>query len=129
METKLTPKDFFLHLGAIIGLYITAISFLVLLYQIINLYVPDQLENFYYRDPYSGALRFAISTLIIVFPLMLILWKLVEKEYRKNSEKLELGFRKWLIFITLFVAGIALAGDAIVVVNQFLDGEIGRAHV
>src|SRR3989344_1090537 len=44
-------------------------------------------------------------------------------------EKNNLSIRKWLIYITLFVAGIAVLGDLIVVLNIFLGGELTTRFV
>lgn len=119
---KISPKDFFLHIGAMVTLYVSAGSLLALVFQIINKLHPDALN--YYSDPYSGAMRFAIASLIIVFPLFIWLTRLINNDLEANPEKRELGLRKWLTFLTLFVAAVVMAGDAIVVINQFLGGEI-----
>jgi len=43
---------------------------------------------------------------------------------RKNPERLNSGFRRFLIYLTLFIAGGVLLGDLIVIINSFLGGEI-----
>ncbi len=122
---KTTPKDFFIHLGVIVALYISVISLLTLLFQVINFAFPDQLaENYYYGDPYSGGIRWAIASLFIVFPLYLLLSWLLNRDYARQPEKRELWIRKWLIYITLFTTGIALATDLVTLIYYFLGGEI-----
>lgn len=126
METekivKMTPKDFFLHIAAIATLYISAISLLILWFQYINVLFPDQLE--FYRDPFSGAIRFSIASLIIIFPLYLFLTRYLNQDVRRNPEKKNLSIRKWLIYITLFVGGVTVVIDLIVLINTFLGGEL-----
>ncbi len=124
MNTKTTARDFFLQLGVTVTLYVSAVSLLTLLFQIINLAFPDALESRYYVDPYSTGMRWAIACLFIVFPLYLVLSWLANRDYRREPAKRELGIRKWLIFFTLFVAGVALAVDLITLINYFLGGEI-----
>ncbi len=119
---KTTPKDFFLWIGVIITLYISSISLLTLLFQYIDVLFEDSLKNAFY-DPYSGAIRFAIASLIVIFPLYIYLTRLVNKEVRQNPEKKDIGVRKWLIFLTLFVAGVTIIIDLIVLINTFLGGE------
>lgn len=120
--TKITPKDFFLHLGAIVTLFGSALSLLTLVFHVVNLRWPDNLET--YVDPYSAGMRWAIAFLVIVFPLFLLLaWRLA-REYKREPAKLELGLRKWLIYFTLFVTGAALIVDLITLLNYFLGGEI-----
>lgn len=123
-----SPKDFFLWLGAMVALYVSVGSLATLLFNYINILFPDKLQPTYY-DPYSGAIRFSIAALVIVFPLFVSLMRLVHQEVRKNKEKSELGVRKWLVYLTVFVAGAFLAGDLIALVNTFLNGEITTRFV
>lgn len=120
--TNMTPKDFFVHVGAMVALYVSSISLITLLFQIINVAYPDLLYSYY--DPYSAGIRWAVASLIIIFPLYLFLTWFVEKEYRSVPEKRNLGIRKWLTFFTLFIAGATVAVDLIVLINSFLGGEV-----
>ena len=124
---KTTPKDFFLQVGTMAALYVSAVSIINLLFQTINYAFPDKLA--YYGDPYSTGIRWAIASLIIIFPLFLALSWLGGKDFRATPEKRELPIRKWLIYLTLFVAGIAVIVDLIALVNIFLSGEITTRFV
>ncbi len=126
-KPKTSPKDFFINLGAIVALYVSVISVLNLLFEVINRAFPDPLQP--YIDPYSGAIRWTIASLIIIFPLYLWLSRLLNRDTEKNPEKRELSVRKWLIYLTLFVAGVAIAIDLIVLINTFLGGEITTRFV
>src|SRR3989338_2315364 len=67
---KTTPKDFFLHLLSIVSLYIAAVSFGVLLFQYIDRFFPDLLVDAYYTmQGGAGAMRWALASLVIVFPV------------------------------------------------------------
>lgn len=122
-KPKVTPKDFFLWLGAMAALYVSAVSLILLWHQYINVLFPDASEVYYY-DPYSGSIRFAIASLIILFPLFVWLMRMVHEDIRHEPYKKELWVRRWLVYITLFVAGATIAGDLIAVVYQFLEGEL-----
>lgn len=119
---NMTPKDFFVHVGTMVALYVSSISLITLLFQIINVAFPDSLYSFY--DPYSSGIRWAVASLTIIFPLYIFLSWFLEREYKVMPEKLELGIRRWLTFLTLFVAGIAVTIDLIVLINSFLGGEV-----
>jgi hypothetical protein len=121
-KPKTAPKDFFLQVGVMAALYVSAISIINLLFQTVDYAFPDKLA--YYGDPYGTGIRWAIASLIIIFPLFLLLSWLGGKDFRVNPEKRELPIRKWLIYLTLFVAGIAVVVDLIALVNIFLSGEI-----
>jgi len=131
MEKKLktTPKDFFLYLGAMIALYVSVISLLTLLFQYINVLLPDALDYGYAYNGYSGSIRFAIASLIVIFPLYLVLSRRLNKDLSQHQEKKDLWIRKWLIYITLFVGSIAILVDLIVLINTFLGGEITARFV
>ena len=121
-KPKITAKDFFLHIGAIIALYVFATSFLSFMFDIINYIFPDR--QAFYGDPYSTSMRFALSTLIVSFPLLLILLRVIHKDLWVNPAKRELALRKWLIYLTLFVTSLTVAIDLVILLNTFLGGEI-----
>lgn len=119
---KTTPKDFFLYFGAMIALYWSACSLIALLFTMVDSLVADQLS--YYVDPYSGGIRFAIASLIIIFPLCLVLFSVLKKDAFAHPEKFGLSLRKWLYALTLFLASAALLIDLIALLNSFLGGEL-----
>jgi len=124
-KPKLTPKDFFLYIGALITLYWSSGALIALLFSIIDVQFRDQLQ--YYVDPYSGGIRFAIASLIIIFPLCLILFSAIKLSAQREPEKLGLALRKWLFSLTIFASGAALIGDLIAILNGFLGGEL-KSH-
>ncbi len=125
MFEKNTPRDFFLHAGAFITLYFGAIALLTLLFGLINFKYQDQIYgSFGYYDPYSGPMRFAIASLIILVPISVYLFHLIQRETRVNPERKTLGVRKWLTYITLFIAGATVVGDLIVLLTSFLGGTL-----
>lgn len=122
IKIKTTPKDFFLHIGSMVALYASAVSLLNLLFEIINVSFPDAL-NFSY-DYFSSSMRWSIASLIIVFPLYVFLSWFINKDLNQNPLKKNLGIRKWLTYFTLFVAGVTIITDLIILINTFLGGEI-----
>lgn len=123
ISIKSSPKDVFAHLLTIVALYISAINFLVLIFQYINLSFPDPLEGFYYGGV-AGTIRWAMASLIIVFPVYLWMTRFLTLEYVENPEKRELKIRKWLVYFTLFVAAATIIGDLVTLVYNFLGGEL-----
>jgi len=69
IKQKTSPRNFFLHLLSIVTLYASAISLLTVLFQYINLLLPDALEQYYNFQLYQGRLRVALSVLVVVFPV------------------------------------------------------------
>ncbi len=130
-KPKITPKDFFWQFGALIALYVSAGSLISRLFTVINQAFPDALDQSYYysASAYSSGMRFAIASLIIVFPTYLILSWLISKESAALPGKKALGLRRWLTYVTLF-ASVALALiDLVTLVNYFLGGEISTRFI
>jgi len=117
------PRDMFLHLLAIVALYWSSISFTTLLWQFINYFFQNSLDNFYYES-FAGYVRFAVSSLFIIFPIFILASWFLNKIYKKELEVRDSKIRKWLIYFTLFVASLVIIGDLITVINFFLGGEI-----
>lgn len=121
---KNTPRDVFLHLLAVVTLYWSAVSFVTLLWQYINYFFPDVLNDYYRYEGFAGPIRFAVSSLIIVFPVFILISWYLNKIYAKESQVRESKIRKWLIYLTLFITSLVIIGDLIAVINTFLGGEI-----
>lgn len=119
---KVTPKDFFLWAGAMVALYGSVIAFIALLFEYIDNRFPDPLE--YYVDPYSGGIRFAMASLIVLVPVTILLMRYIRKDIVREPVKSELWVRRWALVLTVFVAGAAVVGDLITLINYFLGGDL-----
>ena len=118
------PRDLFLHLLAIVTLYWSAVSFVTLIWQFINYFFPDILLDQYSANSSLSLIRFSVSAIIIVFPVFILVSWYLNKIYRRESEVRDSKIRKWLIYLTLFIASLVIIGDLIFVINTFLGGEI-----
>ena len=72
-KPKITAKDFFLHVAILVTLYVSVVSVITLLVQTINAAFPDALDGYYSYQGYTSGLRFAVASLIIIFPVFLFL--------------------------------------------------------
>jgi hypothetical protein len=118
------PRDLFLHLLAVVTLYWSAVSFVTLVWQYVDYFFPDILNRYYNYFSFTGPIRFAVSSLIIVFPVFILVSWFLNKIYAKESQVRESKIRKWLIYLTLFIASLVIIGDLIIVINTFLGGGI-----
>ncbi len=116
---KTSPKDFFLHVGAIVALYIVAISILSIVFTLADAAFPVAQYSYYY----APSISWPVASVIIFFPLFILLSWLLYRDYRTMPEKKNLSVRKWLVYITLFITGLVLAGDLVTVLYYFLDGQ------
>ncbi len=125
--SKTSPKDFFLNLLSTVALYMASASFIVLIFQYINIFFQDTLDSNDYSNPLRSAynaIRFAVSSLIVAFPVYVASLWYMNKEYVNNPEKRNVRIRKWLIYFTLFAAAVIIMGDLITLIYTFLNGEI-----
>lgn len=120
IQQKASPKDFFLNLGVIFLLYFLAVNILILLFVTIDTAFPRSVAEGYYGIP---DISFPLSALIIGFPLFLFFSRTLLSEESAEPEKRELSIHKWLTYLTLFVAGIVVIVDFIVLLSTFLRGE------
>lgn len=120
MNTKTTPKDLFLHLGALVALYVAVGALINLVFSIINYTQPDTLASYFY----SGSIAWPISMLVVLIPVLYVLEWLLVRGIRLVPEKKDLWIRRWRIYLTLFLAGATIVGDLIVLINTYLSGEI-----
>ncbi|MBI4160631.1 MAG: hypothetical protein HY506_01875 [Candidatus Yanofskybacteria bacterium] len=121
-----TPKDVFLHLLAVVTLYVSVIAFIALWWQYVNLIFPDllQYQGYGYYGSAYDPIRIAMSALIVVFPVHIVISWLIGREFKADPEKREMRVRKWLWYITLFVSAVTILVDLIILVNNFLKGEL-----
>ncbi|MEK7633187.1 MAG: DUF5671 domain-containing protein [Patescibacteria group bacterium] len=117
-----TAKDVFSHLFAIVTLYVSVVSFIILGFQYIDVTFPDAL-SFYYTGALD-AIRAGMASLIVMWPAFVGISWFMYKDAKADSEKREIAIRKWLLYLTLFVTAITIVVDLITLVNYFLNGEI-----
>ena len=121
IEPKSTPKDVFYHLLSIVTLYMSAVSFISLLFDLINTWFPDPLSYVYGA---SDSIRWAAAILIVSFPVYILMMWLISKDISVEPSRRELKVRKWLGYLTLFIAAITSIVDIATLVYNLLGGEI-----
>ncbi|MFA6132343.1 MAG: DUF5671 domain-containing protein [Patescibacteria group bacterium] len=121
-KSRSTAKDVFSHLLAIVTLYMGVTSFIALYFQYINVKFPDIL-NFYYTSALD-TIRLSMSVLIIAWPVFILISWMIYKDMKSEPAKTNIAIRKWLLYLTLFIASITIIVDLITLVNYFLNGEI-----
>lgn len=124
MDTKVKTqaKDFFNYFGALITLLASSGALITLWFSTINKIFVDNLYS--YTDYSNYALRASISTLIVAMPLYFFFLRSIRKTLEVAPEKKEIWVRKWITYLTAFLAGASVAGNLIVTINIFLSGEI-----
>lgn len=117
-------REAFFHLLTFASFFTTVISLLVLYFKYINILFPDLASSDrYYQSSFDlSGVRWSIAAIIVAFPLFLWLSRFLLKEMRAHPERSWSGIRRWLTYVTLFVAATAIMGDVITLVFQLLGG-------
>ncbi len=122
MDTqKSTPRDVFMHLLHVVTLYVSAGSAITLLFQYINLLFPDPLSP---NHGMADAIRWALSILFVLYPVLVWTGWFLARDIRTNPWKGESKIRKWLLYLTLFLAAVLIIGDVVTLLYNFLQGDL-----
>jgi hypothetical protein len=126
-----TPaKDAFFYLLIFSGLATWTIASGSLAFTLIDRWFADTLFSLDYTQAYdvSGA-TWSIASIIVAFPIYLLLSRAVVRDVRSHPEKLNSPVRKWLTYMALVIAAGVFIGDLITALTYFLQGEITARFV
>jgi hypothetical protein len=118
-------KDAFFYLLIFATLATWTIGLGSLAFTLIDRWISDAL----FSTPYSqGSDAFSIaaslSSLLVAFPIFLLVSRSVVRDMRMHPEKLESPVRKWLTYLALVIAAGVLIGDLITALTYLLRGEL-----
>lgn len=126
-KSKLTPRFFFISLGVVVSLITSVVSFLVLLFESLNKKFPDALNSVYqygYNSYNYETIRASLATLIIFFPVFLVISYIWVRECKEDIGYVNLTIRKWMIYLIMFLATLVIIIDLVTLVKYFISGEI-----
>jgi hypothetical protein len=109
-------------------LYLSAYNAGVVVFESINRAFPDaavRASGVYARQE----VRWALSSLIVSFPVFVYLSVMIERSIRADPGKRRSNIRRWLMYLTIFAAATVLIGDFITLVYNALGGELTTRFV
>ena len=118
-----SAREAFLYLVLFATLYITAFDVGVVLFHLIDRALPDPARARFGEDFAAGA-RAGTAGLLIAFPVYLALSRLVGRSLERDPSGRSSPIRKWLTWLTLFLAALVIIGDLITLVGRLLSGEL-----
>jgi uncharacterized protein DUF5671 len=124
----LSAREAFMYLLLFTTLYVVAFNLGTLLFQFINRAFPDpasSLPETYLRE----SIRFSVSALIVALPVFLYMSRLTNSATNLDASKRTSPIRRWLTYLTLFVAACVLIGDFTSLVYSLLGGELSVRFV
>jgi len=122
-RTSLSAREAFMYLLLFSTMYVVAFEFGSLLFDFINRALPDpatSLNDRFQRE----SIRFSVSSLIVALPVFLYMSRLTNRETTLDPTKRMSPVRRWLTYLTLFIAAGVLIGDVTTLVYSLLGGEL-----
>lgn len=106
----LSAREVFTYLVLFAALYVSAFNLVSLAFEFINRFFPDPLHT---RSVAAAAdtIRWNVASLIVAFPLFLFTFRSINKAIAADLSKRGSRPRKWLVYLTLWVAVLVLTGD------------------
>lgn len=128
---SVSAKEALGYLVTFFALWVSAISLGNLLSAFVETAFPDPAyDSRYYNYDYAmESVRWFIASLVVAFPLYLILTIRNLRAISRDPALRESPVRKWLISLTLFAAACVALTTLIVVVANGLGGEMGIRFV
>ena len=124
----LSPREAFLYLVLFSTLYLSAYHVGSLLLEFINRAFPDATDPVY-AGGVAQSMRWSVASLLIAFPVFLFVARHLGKDVARNPVKRLSAVRRWLTYLTLFVAATVLIGDLITLVYNLLGGALSTRFV
>jgi hypothetical protein len=119
---SLSAREAFLYGVMFSTLYYGAWNLGSLLFTLIDRAFPDPTDTTY--SSYFDDQRWSTAAIIIAFPVFFFLARYIAREIQRNPLKRLSPARRWLTYMTLFVAAAALLGDTTTLIYNLLGGDL-----
>lgn len=120
-----TPaKEAFFYLLVFSTLATWTIGLGCLAFTLIDRWLADPLFNGYQQAFDTYTITTSLASLIVAFPLYLLVSRTVIRETTAHPEKLDSSIRKWLTYMALVIAATVFMGDLIAALAYLLRGEL-----
>jgi hypothetical protein len=116
-----SARDAFRHGLMFFALILLAVHLNLLLFALIETWVPDPLDRFPSVD---GRIRWSIAVLAVAYPVWAWMSLRLAREGDRDPGQRRSSVGRWLTHVALFVAVATLVGDGIAVVAGFLGGDL-----
>ncbi|HTQ09877.1 MAG TPA: DUF5671 domain-containing protein [Fimbriimonadaceae bacterium] len=125
-----SAREAFLYLVTFVALYTFAISFGAILFGLVDHWIPDPLMSRVDSDSIAAeGMRWSIASIVVSFPLYLILTRMHLRSYVKDPERRTSPVRRWLTYLTLFVAVCVVISTLIALIAGILGGDYASQFI
>ncbi|RXR05962.1 DUF5671 domain-containing protein [Pseudoxanthomonas composti] len=125
----LSAREAFFYLVLFATLYLWAFHTGSLLFDLINYAFPDAST---YDAPWTRghqSMRWSVAWILIAYPVFLLVARKLSRELAHSPVKRLSAVRRWLTYLTLFIAATTLISDMAVLVFNVLGGELSVRFV
>jgi hypothetical protein len=117
-------RDAFLYLLNFITLGFWTVALGQIFYTLVGRWFPDVVQADSYVQPLRDSISGQLATVIVAFPVFLLVHSLIARELRKRRDLYYSGIRRWLTYLALVLAALTVLADAIWFVTSLLRGEL-----
>lgn len=128
-RASLSAREAFAYLVMFATLYFGSWNLGSLLFDLIDRTWPDPAMASYVFRASDSSIRWSMAALIIAFPVFAFVARRVARDVARHPIKRLSAVRRWLTYITLFIAATALIGDTTTLVYNLLGGELTTRFV
>jgi hypothetical protein len=122
-RASLSAREAFAYLVMFATLYFGTWNLGSLLFDLIDRALPDAASADYIIAATDNSIRWAASALVIAFPVFAFVAHRVSRDVARHPIKRLSPVRRWLTYLTLFLAASVLIGDMTTLVYHVLGGE------
>lgn len=119
-----SAKDAFLYLLSFGSLATWSIGLGSVAFTLIATWIPDPLTPTNYYSGGDFQMAGALASVMVAFPIYLLVMRYIVREVESHPEKLESPVRRWLTYLALLIAVGVVLGDLITFLTFFLRGEL-----
>lgn len=117
-------REAFQHLLAFSALYCWTLALVFLLLGFLDHHLPDPADAVVSDRLVWSGVRWRLALLLVAFPAFLWFTRSAMREIRASPERARSPIRRWLTYLTLLFAALALGGDLVMLVFRLLEGEL-----
>ncbi|MDI9240275.1 DUF5671 domain-containing protein [Lysobacter sp. LF1] len=126
-RASVSAREAFLYLVMFATLYFFAYHLGSLLFDLINHVWPDPAQSIHGR--LGSSMRWATAAIVISFPVFAYVSHYVSRDVALYPIKRLSPVRRWLTYLTLFIAAAILIGDMTTLLYNLLGGELTTRFV
>ena len=116
-----SAKEAFLFLMLFSALYTMVFALGSVLFDLINISLPKPGEL---STRWIASLRYGIASVVVSLPIFIFMSRVIAGESRRNPGQRISPVRRWLTYLTLFIASASIVTDLISLIVRFLSGDL-----